>query len=218
MRVPAMLAQAFEVIDAPTPTPLASGPLWSRFLLENPYPAVILLLIGAFAAWRLLNNALKGREANIAAAACVALALAIFALARFVQTDRERLRDLTRELVRSTATADVTSLEQLLSPQLSLFRPGGGLSMGKEETLERVQNELGKRYRVREWAVLETQASTDSPTSGITQTRVRVTLEMSPFPTISWWKIDWRKDANGVWRADRIDPVSVPQAVRSALD
>jgi hypothetical protein len=217
MPLPILLGQAFESFDAPTPPALPSSPVWERYLLENPYPAVILLLIGAMVVWRIMNNAMKRREAAIGAAACVVVAGGVFVLARTVETTRERLKGLTFALVRSTAEADIASLDPLLDDKITLFRPGGGPSLDKGETLERVRNDLGKSFRVKEWAVLELQADVDTPTSAMTQARIRVTLQMSAFPTISWWKLDWRRDAAGVWRVISIDPVSVPQAVRSQL-
>jgi hypothetical protein len=59
-----------------------------------------------------------------------------------------------------------------------------------------VQQTLGGVYKISEWAVLETQSMTDAPGAGVTQSRIRVTLEAG-FPNISWWKIDWRKGPDG---------------------
>lgn len=209
--------QGFAFIDPPAPPPLPRPPALAHYLLENPYPAMVLLSIAGVIAWRALSGAGRGRHAMIAAAACFLGAIAIFLAARSVETPREQLVRSTADLVASTARADVASMEPILAEQVSLFRPGGGPGIDKQEILSRVRETIGRQYRIKEWAILETQAMTDSGVSGVTQVRLRVTLEAAGIPNISWWKLDWRKAADGRWQVLTIDPVSVTPEVRGQI-
>lgn len=214
----ALLAQSgFGLIDPPAPRALPSPPPIEHYLLENPWPLVVVLAVAGVTAFLRLRAAGKPRPGTLWGLTLFLAAGGVWTLASWVQTGREAITRSTAALIGAAARADIPSLDALLSDQLSLFRPGGGPGLGKTETIGRVQRDLGGPYRVREWAVLETQAMTDSASSGVAQVRVRVTLEAAGIPNISWWRIDWRKGADGAWRAVTIEPVSVTVEVRERM-
>lgn len=213
-----VLAQSgFGLIDPSPPKPLPNPPLIEHYLLENPWPLVVVLAVGAMIAFTRLRAAGKPRHGALWGLILLIAGAGVWTLASWVQTGREAIARSTSALIGAAARADIPSLDALLSENLSLFRPGGGAGLGKTDTLDRVQRDLGGPYRVREWAVLETQAMTDSASSGVTQVRVRVTLEAAGIPNISWWKIDWRRGEDGAWRAVTIEPVSVTVDVRERM-
>lgn len=213
--LPTLFAQSgFGLIDPPAPPPLPRPPFFEHYLFENPWPLVVLLAVAGAVCFLRLRGTGKNTGALVAAGCLLVCALGAWLLAGSVETGREAIARKTEELVAGAARADVSALDALLSEDLSLFRPGGGESLGKAETLERVRRDLGGFYKIGNWAVLDVQSMTDSPRTGVTQARVRVTLEAAGFPNISWWKIDWRKGPDGEWRAVTIDPKSVTPEVR----
>ncbi len=197
-------------------TALPGPPLWEAALLERPIYLAAALILAAVVVGTLLNQRGKGRQAILAAAALVALAAGTLILGGLVKTEREQMSGATESLVDATARTDARALERALAPDATLFSdlrlPGvpsaqGGLD--KEGIVKAVQSALGA-HPLREHRVLEVQAQSLGPGIGRTQARVRVEFDEMPAPHVSWWRVDWRRSADGTWRATAISPIDVP--------
>jgi hypothetical protein len=176
----------------------------------RPWAVSIVLLaigVGSFVA---LRNQRKERAGFLALLGAIAAAVGLQIAAELVVTERERMSEATMELVRATAGADTARLEGLLAEDVRVIAtaelpgwtvPLGGLDKGA--TLAAVSDLLGSRHTPDEYAVLELQAQQTGRTLGRTQVRVRVSVER--IPGLSWWRIDWRKDPRGEWRAIMIE-------------
>lgn len=205
--VPVVLAQ-FDFDAGASVAPLPSAPFLERFVLENPWPAVILLGLLAIAVFVVLNTRAKVRQGLIAAGVMMALAGGCYLASVLVTTPREQMKRATRELVGATARVDLIELDRLLADDLSVRVTGLARSAGKSETMDAVENRLGRQYRVKEHAILETQATLDGPRLGRTQVRVRVGSEYGVLP--SWWRVDWELGPDEEWRARRIEALWIP--------
>jgi len=215
-RVAAAFQGGFGMIEPPAPTPLPAPSLVDRYLLENPWPLSTILALGAIAAFVTMRHRVPVRRVAAAATALLFAAAGVLLLAASVETPRESLRGATRALVNAAASADAARVAGLLAPDATLFPSGGGSPLGRDAILARVRDDLGGRWKLREWAVLETQAAATGD-SGRTQVKVRVTPEAFGFPNISWWRLAWSRDATGAWRAISIEPVSVTPEVGREL-
>jgi hypothetical protein len=202
-----LLAAVQSLPDPPFLAGLMDGQPW---LIS----AILLLLGGSI--WFMLRNQGKPRPGALALLILALLAIGLQVAAMLVTTDRERLTAATEELVRSTATAQTGAVERLLASDVRLIAERDRLgpfaisSSGwdKDEILAQVNRTLGGAYRLKEYAILQTQAEQRGPTSGRTQVRVRVVPEAYPAPTLSWWRIEWRKES-GDWKAVLIQPLEV---------
>ncbi len=213
--VAAALQGGFGMIDPPAPPPLPSPPVFDRFVLENPWPLAVLLALGAVGAFITLRHRPPARRAFLISGGLLAAGAGVVLAGALVETPRERLRSATLALVSAAARADAEGTGELLAPDAVLYPPGGGSALDRDRVMARVREDLGGRWRLREWAVLETQSAA-SGDSGRTQVKVRVTPESVGFPNISWWRIGWRRDGAG-WRVISIEPVSVTAEVEREL-
>jgi hypothetical protein len=195
---------------------LPAPPLWEFALLEKPIYLAAALLLAAVVAGTLLNQRGRARQGVLIGAGLVALAAGVLILGGLVKTEREQMADATRSLVETTARIDARALERALAPDATLFSdlrlpgvPSAQAGLDKPGIIKAVQAALGA-HPLKEYRVLEVQAQSLASGMGRTQARVRVSFEEMPAPHISWWRVDWRRSADGVWRATAITPLDVP--------
>lgn len=205
----------FGALEPPAPAPLPGAPALEHLLLENPWPLAVVGLAGGVAAWVVLRQRGRERGAWTAGGALWVASSAVVTLAWLVETSRERVSAATMALVGRAARAEAEGVGELLAPDAVLFPPGGGGSIGRDAIIARVRDDLGGRWKLREWAVLETQASASGDTAR-SQVKVRATAEAGGFPTFSWWRIGWRREG-GAWRVIAIEPASVSAEVEREL-
>ena len=188
------------------PEPLPSGPILDRFLFENPLLLTAVLAASGLVILFALNRRGEARKGLAAFAVCFLLAVGAYLAGSLVVTERERLKDATRELVASVAEVDVPGLDDLLAENVSFRYRNARGGLDKGATIAEVERYLGGAYRVREHDVLELQATVDSSNVARTQVNVRVTVDtVGTRP--SWWRLDWRLEPDGRWRVTGIEPL-----------
>jgi len=163
-------------------------------LFESPWYGATLLLLLAAVAYVVLNRRGKFLAGLLAALAVAIAAAGLIVLASVIETPRERMRAMAAQLVGAVATADVDTLDGLLSDDARLVYFLSPAGMGKSEILGLVEQRFRGEYRVKEWSVLENQATMDGPEVGRVQIKVRVIAQDWNVPNVSWWKIDLRRD------------------------
>jgi len=202
----AVLAQ-FSFEEAKIP-PLPTPPPVAHFLLENPIPGVVFLLLVAVVVFLMLNARGRVRPALLSAALIVVLAGVLFAVASIVDTDRERISARTRELVGVVTAVDRAGMEEILADGLVTRATRVPRNATKDQVIAIVESEVGVKYRASAHEFLDLQAAMYGPRVGRTQTRVRVSSEYGGIP--SWWLIDWHLEDDGIWRASRIECLWIP--------
>ena len=200
------LAQ-LNFLNIPDPTPLPSGPLWQRLLLENPLPiAAVLATAGVAVIFIFKQRADINRGLKLGLPAVFA-AVALWILASAVQTDREKLKASAIGLVRAVASGDAAATDRALADDalLRTFIDASGLT--KDRILERVERDFrkGGSLEVSDFAILEIQATTQGPRDGFVQFKLRATPQLTGGPTFSWWRLDLSRDTDGAWRTTGID-------------
>lgn len=203
----AILAQLDFMGGANIP-PLPGAPLIERFFLTNPWPMMVIMAIAAIAVFVVLNARGKIKVALISAAVLLAAAAAIVLVATLIQTDREHMQARTRELVKAVAEVDRPALESLFSDDLTIRVFRVPPDADKDQIIAAVETQIGRLYKVNDYAVLEVQATLDGPRVARTQTRVRVGSDMGAIP--SWWRLDWVLENDAVWRVRRIEALWIP--------
>lgn len=193
----------------PAPPALPAAPFWEVWLLEEGFRTAAVLAVLAAAGAFTLRAVGRSKDGARVLAVGLVLAAGAWVTSKLIETGRETIGASSRALVHAAARADTAELDRLLADDLNLF---AGRSYDKDGVLALTRDRLGGPWKLKSWSVLELQASTDAPTRGQTQVKVRVVPEATGFPDISWWKLDWRLDPQG-WRVIGIEPVSVNEWV-----
>src|SRR5262249_13267256 len=130
LRVMAALAAVLPVVAVIAPTaraqgplnqgpgvqPLPPSPLLERYLFENPWPLVVILVLAAVAAFALLNQRGKVKHGAMVAGTLVIAAAGVWLMARAVVTTRESLRKQTYRLIDAVIRVDAARAGQILEP------------------------------------------------------------------------------------------------------
>ncbi len=194
---------------------LPDSPLFQRLAFENPWALMILLVIAAAVAWIVLNRMGRTRRAiQTSAALCVA-AIGLWILAGQVTTAREIIKLKTRQFIQAVATADVQTVEDLLTPDARLYnivggtRGGGGVGGSQGVPVDAIVSQLqnfrpGAPYEIEQVAFLDLQSTLDGPKVGRTQVRIRVT-PVNGGLVFAWFRFDWRQVPDGDWQVKGID-------------
>lgn len=186
---------------------LRDGPWWQVWTVESPWVVAGALVGAGVVAWWFLNQKSEAKKAMLALGAGVLLAAALVVCAQVVTTTRERLRAKTRELVGAVARAEMNTLSELLAEDVVLTGRGEPLVVGREALLSGVRATTGSAYPVKQASMLEEQEQVDDRNFAYTQVWLRIEA-VSAGMARSWWKIGWRREAEGTgeaWRATSID-------------
>jgi hypothetical protein len=198
---------------------LPGPPIVQYYLLENPWPAVAALggaavLVVAVGRSRLAPKVFLG-----VVAALVVLAAGVWTASTLVQTPRERVIERARDLVDAVAKGDMAGAARVLHPDAVLrafFTSRDGIELN--DILRRVSEMKDGVYRLHSHRVKQVQTEFLGPRVARTQILVEVDPEATRFPTLSWWRVDWRNDGpeggpvagSGEWTAYEIEPLALP--------
>ncbi|HEX7010512.1 MAG TPA: hypothetical protein VF184_11050 [Phycisphaeraceae bacterium] len=177
---------------------VADPPLLEHLLLERPWPLVIALLAVA-AAVQVAARRRSSRRAGWAAWLIAAGAAGVALLAYTVTTDRERLTQLTVELVQAaTQPVNLAVVDQTLHPDAVLRGPGGQVWMPFQNIrweLEQAVQRLGVTdHAIRQLGV---EASGDRGRSALA---LRTHLGETGMPVSTSWNLVWQRQSEGDWR------------------
>ena len=206
-----VLAQMNDLF-APDIAPLPGSPPLERLFFESPLLLTLIIgVLGVITAAGLLTR--RGpKSAAFALLGSVALAAAGFAVANAVETERERLSSLTRQLIRATTEADLPTLSRKIAAEAEVKIP---MLMGPNSEFEaqRLLSEgfLDDTYRplgsIDSHRITELQAYVDGPGSARTQVAVAVTTARAGTRG-SWWRLYWyRTGPEAPWEVSRIQAV-----------
>lgn len=202
------LAQgAFGGLAIPAPQPLPSGPLWETYILEQPWPLAIALVV--IAAVVLFKG--RGKARAIVPAVAILAAMAAVAAGLLVTTARESIRKSTRAMVAAVVSGDSTTLDAELDESAKLFSFQHNDGLDKWALLDEVGRRFrpGAEYAVKDWSIEALEASRDGERVGRSQVKVRAVSAAAGVPVFSWWLLDYRMDASGRWRVIRMEPQSI---------
>lgn len=192
----------------PTIEPLPGPPLWARVLFESPHAvAGAILAVGLLMMIVWIRRGLAGRAA-ISAGTGVAIAGALVLVAAMVTTEHERINGSTLMLVESATSGDSAAVGEILADDARLFAAGSAALRVERDAIIAAAQTLNDRVRLREASVTRRTASVDGPNSGRSRVVVRTNFAEGGLNFTSW-EIGWRLEADGEWRATRIEALSV---------
>lgn len=182
---------------SPEPLPDSSG--LSHWLLEqSSLSAIVLAVIGLLVMLALARRG-EGKRAAITGAIALTAAAVIGVVGALVVTDAEHIRAGTRELVRAACEGDAGAVVALLTPDVQVRIGAQRLPGDGRDILTQATEALQSTITLRECAVEDLQATIDGANAARTQVNVRAVVGGAG-PNFTWWKLDWRKEADGQWR------------------
>jgi hypothetical protein len=198
----AVLARSATVLGE-IPPPLQETGAFRKWVLEQPVPLGVVLVLAAIVAWFILRGQGKAREGTRVGGILVLLAIAVVATGSLVETEQEKLKARARELVAAVASANTTRVGPMLTDDV-IAQPFG---LPRDVILSKMESTLGGSLRIKEHKISTLRAALEGKSMARTQLRVHVVADGALYagPVGSWWMIHWRKDAAGVWKADEIE-------------
>ncbi|RMH27296.1 MAG: nuclear transport factor 2 family protein [Planctomycetota bacterium] len=198
-----MLDQIIPTVEA-----LPGPGVLERIAFEQPWPAVVaLLVIGLLAAVMLIRRGRVARAVVIDTAA-TALAAGLIVSATVVTTDHERVRAGSRGLVAAALAGDESRVGEILAPDARLTAAGASsVGLQRDAVLAAVRA-LPGRAPTRGHAIVDLTASVDGANAARSRLVVRTDFRGGG-PAFSAWQLNWRLDPGGAWRVTRIEALSI---------
>lgn len=194
---------------------LADPPAGAYYLLENPWPVAIALVVAAaIGAMLFRQRGGTGRGVRLVVAG-IAGAAVVLILGYAVTTERETLRDRTRRLVDAAARGSSAELGPMLMERtrVGAFAPVFGGVRGREEVVAAVRAYIEQFGPLESWEKGFVQAVVDGPNIARTQVRVwakpRKDAQIYGAATGMWFRVEWRRVGDGPWRASTIDVMQI---------
>ena len=184
--------------------PLADPPWLQHLLFESPYELGAVFGVAAVVAllWARYRDS---RRAIKAAGVCLLLCLIVIGLTYLVQTDRERLTQLTRRLVHLTVPLDIPAMRDMFDPQATLCGPDGEDWLNLDEILGEVKG-LNDERPIMKQTILRIKAQVEPNDQGKTLVRLRTHLDVQiteqPFQTL--WLFEWRQSDDDRWLVTKV--------------
>jgi len=188
---------------------LPSPPAWERWILEQPIPAAVMLVVFGLILFFILAQRGQLRHGMIAGVSGIALGVVVLVIGYSVTTTREHLRSLTDEWLVDVFAADSAGAGALLSEQLTAASSGRILDGFSKPQMVAIINGFDG-FRVREWDTKFRGAVIDGDGIGRTQVTLRVVggfTQNAMMP--STWEFTWRRATDGSWRMTRLECLSL---------
>lgn len=181
--------------------------LFTRYVLENPYPLSGVLVVAALvAAWIGLR---EGRKPPLmVAGGGLVLAAAVFAVGSWIVTPAERGEVVTRQMVEHIVRGDIDTAMTLFSEDAA-FAVGSPQNPGMDINFIRRQAEwLHGRYTIQSNRLSSLRGYTESPTRAVVHMNCRTDVDgrgATPTQWVVW--IDEQPD--GRWQVSRLTMISL---------
>jgi ketosteroid isomerase-like protein len=182
--------------------------LFTRYVLENPWPlGVLLLAIAAGLAWSGLQAV--DRRRLLAAGVMAVAGAAVMAAGRVVVTPGEHARAVVMETVDAAVAADVTRVAAAFADDsaLSLGSPNNP-GFSKDDITRRLEGLTG-RYRIKSNRVVKLDATTVTRDRGVVDLAclTEPTLGFGPVPTS--WVVQVDRQPDGSWKITHVTWVTM---------
>lgn len=189
-------------------TELPSSNLLNQWILENPWPMGITLLVaGAALAWTGLRGGMRERQ-RWAIVPCV-LGASVIGLGLLIKTAGERAAEVTRAFVEAVVAEDVIAADRLLAPQPALAL-GSPMNPGYDAAFLRERLDfVADRYDIETNTITRLDGSTQSGSVGVVRLSCLTRESGLPYPMASQWQIRVERQDDGAWKIAHITFVSL---------
>ncbi len=195
----------------PDPPPVS---LVTRFVLENPYPLVVVLMcLAGGLLWRLATSegawAIMGPRCLVGGLLAAAAGIAVFFTGTKIVTSGEHAHAVTRRLVEAATAGDVAgALTEIASDARLTF--GAAINPGHARgVIDQRISRLNDRYRVADNAITMIDAYTQGRDRAVVHLACRTTPEAGYGPVFTQWVLDCERQADGSFQVTHIRWVTI---------
>jgi len=182
--------------------------LLTRFLLENPWPLCIMLLLAAIVLAKFALDRADQRML-LGSLGCVLASAAVFVTAWIVVTPGEHARRVVRTFVDAAEAGDMQGMQAVLAPDASLHI-GALTAPGMDRSeLDRALSMLEGRHRIESNTVTALRAGPLSADAAVAELSCFTTTSSSFGPVQSTWLFRVEQTPQGTWNIRRIAGVSM---------
>ena len=191
---------------------LPSNGVWTRYVLENPWPlAIVLLAIAALAAWSGFREGIAFRQK--AAGALALVACGILTIGHLVVTAGEHARAATVALVHATVNKDLIATSNVLAPNAVVsFGQPSNPGFDRDYIMERL-DAFRQKYTIDSNTISSLKTFGESPTAAVVHLDCwsQVTTSFGPAPVRSQWilRVEKQSDPAGEWKIARVTLVAI---------
>lgn len=179
-------------------------PLWQNLLMENPWPAAVVLLgVGVLLrtlAKRTIREKPRRKWLNRSALLASLLAAGVVSLAYAVETSRERVQRRTLELVNATAPLDIAAVDALLAEGVVVAGPDGEALIEGQRVRRRLETVSGS-YGIESHRIRDRKAWARD---GRGMSSVNLYTEVGSTPALTRWWLRWERGGDGRWRVAEV--------------
>jgi len=182
--------------------------LWTRYVLENPWPlGGVLLLIAVIAARSWLREGV-GSRLRIAGAAAV-IGSAVIGIGLLVTTSGERARGVTKQFVEAVTASKVTAAVALPSDDAS-FAFGSPTNPGYDIDYIITQvSQFADNYTITGNRITRLDGYTESSDRATVHLACVTEVEGGWAPTPSQWVLAVSRQDDGSWKIERLTCISI---------
>ncbi len=182
--------------------------LFTRYVLENPWPlGVLLLAIAAGLAWTGLQAV--DRRRLLAAGVVAVVGAGVMVAGKAIVTPGEHARAVVMEVFDAAVAADITTVAAAFTDDsaLSLGSPNNP-GFSKDAIIRRLEGLTG-RYRIKSSRVTKLDATTVTQDRGVVNFScvTEPTLGFGPVPTS--WIIQVDRQPDGTWKFSHVTWVTL---------
>ena len=181
----------------------------TRYIFENPWPGVIVLLIVAIAFG--YTGLQRGEMGKVRIAGVgLLLGIVLYVTSALITTPGEHARAVTRSFVSAVVQSDMTTAFGLLSPNAAMAfgapsNPGMDVNFLQSQLMQ-----LQGAYRIDQNTITQLNAYTDGPNRGIVHLGCLTTLEAGwGGPNRSRWVLAIEQQPDDTWKITRITAVEI---------
>lgn len=201
-----------QVLDIPSPPPLPEPPALERYLFEQPWMPLGVLVLVALVSFFAMQHRGQAKQGGVIAGICLVLAGGLALLATLVETSRERARLATEGLVTAVAEGDGATLRRELTADARVFHaraPAVGVS--RDDIADFVSRNFSSTgmYRVTDRKIEQFQAAELADGRVQVQVKVRVTSPLAQLPVRAWLRLDFVTDETKTLRCSGIEAVHI---------
>lgn len=174
-------------------------------MFEDPLIAMVgLVLMGVLLLLALRSRA-QTKAGFIALLCSLLVASGLWVSSTMVETDRESVSSIARQLVQATASGDRSGLESMMIPSITV-----NASFASAQGRDNVVDLAAKRVPpiVDSYTIPEIRADLPGPRVARTMIKIRAKSDSATLGS-SWWMVHWERSSadSSDWRASSIQPV-----------
>jgi ketosteroid isomerase-like protein len=182
--------------------------LFTRYVLENPWPlGLVLLALAAVMAWTGMRDGFLRRTQTAVGLALLGLIVILAGL--LVTTAGERAKAVTRSLVEAAVAGDTIGAVSHFADDAVLTvgsprNPGFELDFIRDQLIR-----LRERYQIDSNSITMLKGFTESSDLGTVHLACYTTVNGFPYATPSRWVVQVRRQPDGEWKVERLTCVSI---------